>query len=58
MTKHLLDTLHQTARGIHNAGVMSEQTMREFDVLCLPPVKHYSADDTINIRKKHFDDML
>jgi len=37
--KALLETLHKTARGLRDAGLMSAQTMREFDVLCLPKIK-------------------
>jgi putative transcriptional regulator len=44
MTKsRLLDVLHATAQGLTDAGAMNAQTMREFDALCLPPVKDYSA---------------
>ena len=37
--KALLETLHKTARGLRDVGLMNAQTMREFDVLCLPKVK-------------------
>lgn len=38
MTKRtmILEAAHKTARGLRKVGVMSAQTMREFDVLCLP----------------------
>jgi putative transcriptional regulator len=42
--KMILEAVHETARGLRDAGVMAVKTMREFDVLCLPRVK--------NIRKK------
>ena len=42
--KTLLDTVHETAKGLHKAGVMDTTTMREFDALCLPPVKIYTAN--------------
>ena len=46
----ILDAVHETAKGLHEIGVMDETTMREFDAMCLPPVKHYSARDIKRIR--------
>ncbi len=46
----LLNVLHNTAAGLHCAGVMDLTTMREFDALCLPPVQDYSADQIKSIR--------
>lgn len=45
MKKHekLLDVLHGTAKGLHAAKTMDAVTMREFDALCLAPVREYSA---------------
>ena len=37
--KTILEVVHETARGLRDAGVMEAETMREFDVLCLPRVK-------------------
>ena len=34
----ILAAMHETAQGLHKAGVMDLVTMREFDTLCLPPV--------------------
>lgn len=53
MPKKLLETLHETAKGLHKAGVMDTQTMREFDVLCLPPVKEYSPSQIKRIRLRN-----
>ncbi len=41
MAKHktILKVVHETARGLHKAGLMETKTMREFDALCLPRVK-------------------
>jgi putative transcriptional regulator len=52
MKKHdkLLDVMHSTAQGLYEAGVMDATTMREFDALCLTPVKTYSADQIKNLR--------
>ena len=35
----ILEAAHETAKGLHNAGVMDQVTLREFDRLCLPPVE-------------------
>ena len=40
MDKSILETIHESAKGLEKAGVMSKQTMREFDALCLPEVKY------------------
>jgi putative transcriptional regulator len=31
-------SVHETAEGLHAAGIMYKRTMREFDELCLTPV--------------------
>src|SRR5579884_4409370 len=35
----VMASVHETAEGLHAAGVMGKQTMREFDDLCLTPVR-------------------
>src|SRR5271167_806460 len=35
----LLGSIHETAEGLHAAGAMDKRTMREFDALCLTPVR-------------------
>ncbi len=47
----ILDAVHETAKGLHDAGVMDETTMREFNAMCLPPVKQYTAKDIKPVRK-------
>ena len=34
----LMASVHETAEGLHAAGVMDKRTLREFDELCLTPV--------------------
>jgi putative transcriptional regulator len=34
----VMASVHETAEGLTGASVMSKQTMREFDELCLTPV--------------------
>lgn len=52
MDKSILDTIHDSARELHDAGVMKDVTLREFDALCLPPVKVYTAAQIKRIRQK------
>lgn len=47
-----MDVVHKTAEGLHDAGVMNEMTMREFDAMCLPPVKQYTSADIKKIRMR------
>lgn len=35
----LLASIHETADGLHAAGAMDKSTLREFDELCLTPVR-------------------
>ena len=51
--KTILDTVHETAKGLHKAGVMDATTMREFDALCLPPVKIYTANQIKKLRLRY-----
>ncbi len=50
--KPILDTVHETAEGLHAAGLMDIKTMREFDALCLPPIKQLSATQIKRIRER------
>lgn len=46
----ILATVHETAKGLRNAGVMDDVTMNELDALCLPPVKRYTPAEIKRIR--------
>ena len=35
----ILEAVHETATGLHQAGVMDQVTLREFDRLCLPAIE-------------------
>ena len=35
----ILEVVHETATGLHQAGVMDQVTLRQFDRLCLPAVE-------------------
>jgi len=53
MRKKLLNATHATAKGLHGTGVMVIKTMREFDALCLPPVRAYTPKQIQRIRTKN-----
>ena len=50
MDKQILDVVHDSARELYQAGVMKETTMREFDALCLPKIKRFTAAEIRRIR--------
>jgi putative transcriptional regulator len=52
MDKSILEVVHDSAKDLHEAGVMKETTLREFDALCLPPVKEFTAAQIKRIRMK------
>jgi putative transcriptional regulator len=47
----ILEAVHETAKGLHKAGVMDQVTLREFDRLCLPPVEPLEPDQIKKIRE-------
>ena len=47
-----LAAIHETAEGLHGAGLMDKQTMRKFDERCLTPVKPLSPDDIRALRER------
>lgn len=52
MKKAILDVVHETALDLHEAGAMDDVTLKEFDALCLPPVKIYSSAQIKRIRQR------
>ncbi len=53
MGKSILEVVHDSAEDLHEAGAMKETTLREFDALCLPPVKEFTATQIKRIRMKN-----
>jgi putative transcriptional regulator len=53
MNKSILEVVHESAADLHKIGLVSDTTMREFDALCLPPIKEYSATEIKKIRIKN-----
>ena len=47
-----LAAIHETAEGLHRAGLMDRETMREFDALCLTPVERLSAEEIRGLRER------
>lgn len=50
MTSRLLKTLHETAKDFADIGFIDKQTMREFDVACLPPINTYTPAEIKSLR--------
>jgi putative transcriptional regulator len=48
----ILEAVHETARDLHKVGLMDETTMREFDALCLSPVREYTPQEIKAIRER------
>jgi len=46
----LMASVHETAEGLHEAGVMDKRTMRKFDELCLTPVKLLQPEEIRALR--------
>jgi len=43
-------SIHETAEGLHSAGVMDKRTMRGFDELCLTPVRPFAPEEIRALR--------
>ena len=48
----VLRTVHETAEGLYEAGVMDKKTMRHFDETCLTPIKRLTARQIAALRKR------
>jgi putative transcriptional regulator len=48
----VLASVHETAEGLTGAGVMSKQTMREFDEVCLTPVRPLTPEEIRELRER------
>jgi putative transcriptional regulator len=53
MAQTILKKVHETAKGLRDAGVLDTRTMREFDVLCLQPVKTLNAAQIRRLRTRN-----
>ncbi len=46
----LMGSVHETAEGLHAAGIMDKKTMRKFDAMCLTPVRPLKPKDIRALR--------
>jgi|SRR5215204_291839 len=50
MKKSILEVVHESAKGLYDAGLVDVKTMHTFDVMCLPPVRELSPREIKRIR--------
>jgi putative transcriptional regulator len=48
----VMASIHETAEGLHAAGVMDKQTMRKFDDACLTPVHPLTPEEIRALRER------
>ncbi|HUA99095.1 MAG TPA: DNA-binding transcriptional regulator [Terracidiphilus sp.] len=46
----LMASIHETAEGLHSAGLMDKRTMREFDAMCLTPIHPFAPEEIRALR--------
>ncbi len=47
----IIESLRGDLAALHDVGAVSKLTMREFDTLCPPPVRPFSASDIRELRE-------
>ncbi|MDY0310122.1 MAG: DNA-binding transcriptional regulator [Castellaniella sp.] len=45
------EAIHSAATGLHRGGVVTKQTMRDFDAMCLAAAPQFDAKAVVQIRK-------
>jgi putative transcriptional regulator len=48
----ILEAVHETADDLRRLGFIDKRRMREFDVLCLAPIREYDAARVKALRKR------
>lgn len=48
----IIESLREDIGALHDAGAISKITMREFDAVCPPPVRAFSAADIKRLRER------
>lgn len=48
----ILDSVHESAQALRDAGVLDAMTMKEFDALCLSPTHAYSGAEVKALRER------
>jgi putative transcriptional regulator len=52
VTSRLIESLRGDLAALHDAGAVGKVTMREFDAICPPPVREFSAADIKRLREE------
>ena len=52
-TSPILAAVHETARDLHEAGLVSKRRMKDYDSLCLVPVPKYSSETIRALRVRY-----
>jgi putative transcriptional regulator len=52
MKKSILKIVHNSAKGLYNAGLINKETLREFDAKCILPVNNPNLRKVKKINKK------
>ncbi len=47
----IIESLRDDLTVLHEVGAISKVTMREFDAICPPPVREFSAEDIKHLRE-------
>jgi putative transcriptional regulator len=47
----IIESLRDNLAALHEVGALSKVTMREFDAICPPPVREFSAEDIKHLRE-------
>ena len=50
----ILQSVHETARDLHSAGLIDLRRMREYDALCLAPIPAYSSSRIRALRSRYW----
>jgi len=48
----VMASIHEAVSDLNEAGLVDKKTMKEFDKLCLTPVKPMTADEIRNLRQR------
>src|SRR5580658_668681 len=48
----VMAAIHETAHGLHSAGLIDKRTMRDFDAACLTPVPNFAPEDIRSLRER------
>ena len=49
----LLKSVHETAKDLHEHGLIDKRKMHEYDFLCMEPVEPYSANQIRCLRERY-----